>query len=701
VRVTLFLLVVIPAAHADTVVLKSGKKLENVVVSVNDDDRVVINPWNSRHPEMTWGIGKEHTFSRDQVKEVIIADPPRVEYLRLAGKRPLDATAHFDIATFCGEHGLKDERLHHLERCLALDPEHAEALAAYGDGKWKTQQLKVPTLAPAVLEAARAYLAAEDAAAAEEAWSGCVRAGEKRPHFWLERARRSQQVPRGRRDKVKLSYESEKTPGATYCVVVPKSYDPLVPTPLVVALHGGGRGGKDDTVVSGSGEDAMPFYQDLAETWGWIVVAPSAVVAEWGQPQNDQYVQSLLGEMKALFNVDLTRVYVTGHSMGGFGAWYFAIKRPELWTAASPCAGGTNPSRAASVELPLYVYHGTDDEIVRVDNDREAVKLLRGDDDGKKKPKVERDFVYTELNGVGHGFPDWVRRDIFAWFAGRAINIPDRKKKFVGPISSFDAKPSKLEIDAFGDPSKPSDGDGASDSVKALLSELAKGGGGGEQALATLREKAAAKPDEKLARQLVPLLNAEKHSADTRVLAARAIGAHHAPFAIKLLTPAIDDPDFRVVEAVIDGLAEIGGKEAIAPLTACSKRLRELFEGSIRNGNRIDHTEYEVRLESFGNLLAAFAAVKDAASFVPAIERDLVKPIYLAEPRYDIPGDTDPRFKDDSKNARRKLGSRLRECLVALGDPNGATFLHAIAEAWSTETKLVEECEQGAAELEP
>ena len=54
------------AARADTVVLQGGKKLENVTVSRNDDV-VVVNPWNSRCPEMTWEIPDKNRYPREKV----------------------------------------------------------------------------------------------------------------------------------------------------------------------------------------------------------------------------------------------------------------------------------------------------------------------------------------------------------------------------------------------------------------------------------------------------------------------------------------------------------------------------------------------------------------------------------------------------------------------------------------------------------
>ena len=63
-------------ARADTVVLANGKRLENVVVSRQDDEVVVVNPWNSRHPDMTWEIPDKNRIPRERVEEVIVALPP-------------------------------------------------------------------------------------------------------------------------------------------------------------------------------------------------------------------------------------------------------------------------------------------------------------------------------------------------------------------------------------------------------------------------------------------------------------------------------------------------------------------------------------------------------------------------------------------------------------------------------------------------
>ena len=70
------ILALAPAATADTIILKKGKKITGVVVSRNDGSVVVINPFNSRHPEMSWEIPEKNRIPAEKVAEVIAVGPP-------------------------------------------------------------------------------------------------------------------------------------------------------------------------------------------------------------------------------------------------------------------------------------------------------------------------------------------------------------------------------------------------------------------------------------------------------------------------------------------------------------------------------------------------------------------------------------------------------------------------------------------------
>ncbi|MBK6939331.1 MAG: HEAT repeat domain-containing protein [Planctomycetes bacterium] len=680
--------------HADTVTLANGKKLEGVVVSKNDDTGVIVNPWRSRHPDMTFEIPDANVLARAKVKDVVVAEPPEVEYRMRAAKPGLGAQDHFELSTFCAEHGMKAEAAYHLEQAVVLDPAHEAALAAYGATKLQGLLTRNSNLTEQGRALERRYVDAKTDEEAKAALAELEALATKPRLAYLERARRSAQLPKGRRDKVALTVDSEKVPGANYCIYVPKSYDALRPTPLVVGLHGGGAGGADDTLVTGSGEEAMNFYVAESEKYGCIVVCPTALAAPWRKDPNEAWLRALLDEMTMRFNVDRTRVYLVGHSMGGFGAWDFGPRWPDVWAAYAPCAGGGGGrSSPEAAGVPVYCYHGTDDPIVGVESDRQVMRQLLGD--GKKKPKL--DFVYTELNGVGHGFPDWVRDDIFRWFGGRTR--PHSKKGAVGPDSSFDAKPSKREIALFGDPEQPFKAAGAhADDPKELLAALKVGGQRGADA----RDALAKLDDDAIAKQVATLLKSNKSSVDTRVLAAETLGAMGRPSCVALLAPGLDDEDWRVLHATITGLGKIASTDCVPLLARASKRLVERFEGSKLNGNQLMYVEYDTRLAGFAAWCDAAARIDAAKSkdvLLQLADADLVATVFAPKTPYVTPDDDDPRFATKTTESRRKLVKSLCAVLEHWQDPRGVATLQRTKERWTKDAQLIAACDATIAAL--
>jgi dienelactone hydrolase len=697
------LLVLDTAVVADTVVLKGGKKLEGVAVQEGTDaaDTVVVNPYNSRCPQMTYGVTDKDRIPRDKIVEVVLGDSPLVEY-RLAAWDPklwdaaawsdenaaATAAAHVELAKKCEKAKLNDERDREFRLALCADPANAEALAAVGRTNWTTWSKGNPLADKELRRLEQEFVGRWEGgelkqlanpADFEAQWKQMEEHGTTRPRVYLERARRSRKQAPGRREKVPLTVRSELCPGATYCIFVPDRYDPLVPTGLVIGLHGGGRGGKDSTLVTGSGEAAMPFYVDVAAERGVIVVCPTALEAPWSAKKNEALLDALVEEMKILFNVDENRIWLTGHSMGGFGSWYWGPKRAEVWAAFAPCAGGGGPATGG---LPVYVYHGTDDNIVGVQDDRAAADVLKKD---------KADFVYTEVDKVGHGFPDWARKDIFKFFAGRWKD--DGKKRATGPRSSFDRKPTKDEVKCFGDPAATGAPPSADDTkLSALVAELMKGGGRGLEASKEL----ATRKDAKTLAAVAHVLHSKKASTDTRVLAAQTIGAMGMPEGVKQLAPECSNDDFRVLDAVVEALGRIGGKETAEPLVRAGKKFAEFWERA-GTGSQFVFTEYETRCQSFALLCTAFGAAGDAATAVPVLEKEVVNRVFAPAKPYTVP--VDDRFTQIPPRARRELMTALADCLVKLKDARGKALLTAATAAWKAEAALVGIAEDAISKL--
>ena len=114
-----------------------------------------------------------------------------------------------------------------------------------------------------------------------------------------------------------------------YSVWVPKSYDHDRPYPMVIYLHGGGKGRKHPNfgkrnMVSARLIDNKSWtdagYSGNASYSGYVHVAPVKPSSHW----DAEKLGDLLQHVRSKVNIDENRVYVTGFSMGGQGTWIAA-----------------------------------------------------------------------------------------------------------------------------------------------------------------------------------------------------------------------------------------------------------------------------------------------------------------------------------------------------------------------------------------
>lgn len=174
-----------------------------------------------------------------------------------------------------------------------------------------------------------------------------------------------------------------------YRLLVPEGYDPAKGAPLVVALHG--MGGNENDMIQGY---SSVFVQE-AQKRGFLMATPKGRgPASMYRGEAEQDVMDVLADVKKHYKVDEKRIYLTGHSMGGFGTWSIAMKYPEVWTALAPIAGGGNPQQVDTIaKIPQYVVHGDADGTVPVRSSRMMVDALK---------RVNAPVKYIEVPGGDH-----------------------------------------------------------------------------------------------------------------------------------------------------------------------------------------------------------------------------------------------------------------------------------------------------------
>lgn len=158
-----------------------------------------------------------------------------------------------------------------------------------------------------------------------------------------------------------------KQVGSHYLVVTPDKYDPKREYPLLIFLHGRGEQGEDVELLKFHG----PY--EMVEKLGLelIIVAPQSPKDQrWDIDMLSAFVDDVI----AKYPIDKNRVYLTGLSMGGEGAWRLAIHRPETFAAVVPICGVSAPSQAARIrDVPIWVFHGAKDPVVPV---RETTRMV-------------------------------------------------------------------------------------------------------------------------------------------------------------------------------------------------------------------------------------------------------------------------------------------------------------------------------------
>lgn len=159
-------------------------------------------------------------------------------------------------------------------------------------------------------------------------------------------------------------------------VTVPDGYDPDVATPLIVLLHG--------YTSSGTRVDQYMGLSAIADDYEFLLVAPdgtresadnenpfwnaSIACCNFYQSEvNDvAYIMSIVDEMKARYNVDRNRIYLIGHSNGGFMSYRMAYEHPETFAAIASLAGADHTERRQGPAAPVHVLqiHGTADATI-------------------------------------------------------------------------------------------------------------------------------------------------------------------------------------------------------------------------------------------------------------------------------------------------------------------------------------------------
>jgi predicted peptidase len=211
---------------------------------------------------------------------------------------------------------------------------------------------------------------------------------------WLlsHRANRSKPTPASGQRPMQLN--KQVAVEIDYLLHLPEGYgETSKKWPLMLFLHGAGERGSDLDKVKVHGP---PKLVSQGKSLPFIVASPQCPSARsWSDPAQVQVLIALLDDLVEKYQVDESRVYLTGLSMGGYGTWALASSRPERFAAIVPICGGGQPRMARQLrDVPIWVFHGAKDNVVPLAQSEqmvEAVKAAGGDVQFTVYPDAQHD----------------------------------------------------------------------------------------------------------------------------------------------------------------------------------------------------------------------------------------------------------------------------------------------------------------------
>jgi predicted peptidase len=147
-----------------------------------------------------------------------------------------------------------------------------------------------------------------------------------------------------------------------------------------------------------------------------IFTAPQVASGPW----NPDKLLKLLEYVQTNYNTDLSRVYVCGMSLGGYGTFDFTGKYPDKITAVVAICGGGNTKDACNLAtIPLWVIHRNKDYIVPISESKKMVKAIQ-------TCNPDANLTFTIVKGGNQGSVErYFREDkIYNWMLSQSKFTP-------------------------------------------------------------------------------------------------------------------------------------------------------------------------------------------------------------------------------------------------------------------------------------
>ncbi len=192
---------------------------------------------------------------------------------------------------------------------------------------------------------------------------------------------------------------------------VPPTYQSVNSYGLLVCLHGAGF----------TGEAYLERWQARLGD-DYVLACPTTPMGAWFTRGAEELVLATIRSVQRRYHIDPDRIFLTGMSNGGIGAWVIGMHDAPLFAGIVPMASGLDnvllPFLANLRSTPIYIIHGVKDQVMPVEFSRRITSELT---------KLGYPFVYREHDrehpmAGGHYFPREELPELVTWLNAQRRN---------------------------------------------------------------------------------------------------------------------------------------------------------------------------------------------------------------------------------------------------------------------------------------
>lgn len=232
--------------------------------------------------------------------------------------------------------------------------------------------------------------------------------------------------------------KAEKTFSGSYLAYLPTHYSeqPKQTWPLLLYLHSADARGQNLQKVI---QEGLPAILRAGTKLPFIVIAPLCSSDEWWDSRwSVENLNVLLDELFEKYSVDTSRVYLTGWSMGGAGAWRLSSDYPKRFAAVAPVCGKAQLKYVEHLRnTPVWAFHGARDMIVPVSESQKMIDALKNiGGEARLTIYPDTDHETWQQTYSDPQFYEWLlehstkrsRKEVTVYFCLNSLHTPSRSE---------------------------------------------------------------------------------------------------------------------------------------------------------------------------------------------------------------------------------------------------------------------------------